>query len=145
MALNRAHICAVRSSRDDISLSAGGTSVIIAILFWLAHRRIKPMLWLLTLLGLILAATLSLGGLIFGAINVISMGFAAILLGLAVDYAVVHYQEALAHPDLSIPEVRRAIAPSIFWAAVTTISARPAMVRWPIIMAGMAMCSGYGA
>ena len=81
------------------------------------------MLWLLTLLALILAATLALGGLIFGAVNVISMGFAAILLGLAVDYAVVHYQEALAHPDLSIPEVRRAIAPSIFWAAVTTISA----------------------
>src|SRR3954447_5564388 len=51
------------------------------------------------------------------------MGFAAILLGLAVDYAVVHYQEALAHPDLSIPQIRSAIAPSIFWAAITTISA----------------------
>ncbi|MEI9959905.1 MAG: MMPL family transporter [Limisphaerales bacterium] len=108
---------------DDIILSTGGTSVVIAILFWIAHRRIKPMLWLLTLLGLILAATLALGGLIFGAINVVSMGFAAILLGLAVDYAVVHYQEALAHPDWPIPRVRRAIAPSIFWAAVTTISA----------------------
>jgi predicted RND superfamily exporter protein len=111
------------SMQHDITLSVGGTSVIIAVLFWLAHRRIKPMLWLLTLLALILAATLALGGLIFGAINVISMGFAAILLGLAVDYAVVHYQEALAHPNLTIPEVRRAIAPAIFWAAVTTISA----------------------
>jgi predicted RND superfamily exporter protein len=111
------------SMKHDIILSTGGTSVIIAILFWLAHRRIKPMLWLLTLLALILAATLALGGLIFGTINVISMGFAAILLGLAVDYAVVHYQEALAHPDWPIPRIRRAIAPSIFWAAVTTISA----------------------
>jgi predicted exporter/lauroyl/myristoyl acyltransferase len=109
--------------QHDITLSVGGTSVIIAILFWLAHRRIKPMLWLMTLLALILATTLALGGLIFGAINVISMGFAAILLGLAVDYAVVHYQEALAHPDLSIPQIRHAIAPAIFWAAVTTISA----------------------
>jgi len=111
------------SMKHDIILSVGGTSVIIATLFWLAHRRIKPMLWLLTLLALILAATLALGGLIFGAINVISMGFAAILLGLAVDYAVVHYQEALAHPSLTIPQVRRTIAPAIFWAAVTTISA----------------------
>jgi len=111
------------SMKHDIMLSVGGTSVIIAILFWLAHRRLKPMLWLLTLLALILAATLALGGLIFGAINVISMGFAAILLGLAVDYAVVHYQEALAQPELCIPDIRRAIAPSIFWAAVTTISA----------------------
>jgi predicted exporter/lauroyl/myristoyl acyltransferase len=111
------------SMQHDMKLSVGGTAMIIAILFWCAHRRIKPMLWLLTLLALILAATLAIGGLIFGAVNIISMGFAAILLGLAVDYAVVHYQEALTHPDLSIPEVRRAIAPSIFWAAVTTISA----------------------
>ena len=111
------------SMRRDISLSVAGTSCIIAVLFWAAHRRVKPMLWLLALLALILGATLAVGGLIFGVISVISMGFAAILLGLAVDYAVVHYQEALAQPDLSVPEIRRAIAPSIFWAAVTTISA----------------------
>jgi predicted exporter/lauroyl/myristoyl acyltransferase len=107
----------------DITTSVGGTAGIIAILFWLAHRRVKPMLWLLTLLACILFCTLSLGGLIYGKINVVSMGFAAILLGLAVDYAVVHYQEALAHPHLTIPQIRRVIAPSIFWAAVTTISA----------------------
>ncbi len=112
-----------RGMEHDITISVGGTSIIIAILFWLAHRRVKPMLWLLTLLAFILAGTLALGGLIYGAINVVSMGFAAILLGLAVDYAVVHYQEALAHPDLSVPEIRRAIAPSIFWAATTTICA----------------------
>jgi predicted exporter/lauroyl/myristoyl acyltransferase len=109
--------------KHDITLSVGGTALIIAFLFWLAHRRWRPMLWLLTLLALILAGTLALGGLILGAINVVSMGFAAILLGLAVDYAVVHYQEALAYPLLSVPEIRRAIAPSIFWAAMTTISA----------------------
>jgi uncharacterized protein len=112
-----------RGMEHDITISVGGTSVIIAFLFWLAHRRVKPMLWLLTLLALILAGTLALGGLIYGSINVVSMGFAAILLGLAVDYAVVHYQEALAHPDLSVPEIRGAIAPSIFWAATTTICA----------------------
>lgn len=107
----------------DITLSVTGTALIIAVLFWLAHRRVKPMLWLLALLVVVLGATLGLGGLFFGLINVVSLGFAAILLGLAVDYAVVHYQEALAQPELTIPQVRRAIAPSIFWAAVTTISA----------------------
>ena len=111
------------SMKHDIALSVGGTALIVAILFWLAHRRWKPMLWLLTLLALILGGTLALGSLILGAINVVSMGFAAILLGLAVDYAVVHYQEALAYPDHSVPEIRRAIAPSIFWAATTTIAA----------------------
>jgi len=112
-----------RGMEKDITLSIAGTAVIIAVLFWLAHRRIKPMLWLLTLLALTLGSTLALGGFVYGAINVISMGFAAILLGLAVDYAVVHYQEALAHPSLSVPQIRRVIAPSILWAAVTTIAA----------------------
>ncbi len=109
--------------QTDMIVSVGGTAVIIAILFWLAHRRLKPMLWLLALLAITLGATLALGGLIYGTINVVSVGFAAILLGLSVDYAVVHYQEALAHPNLSIGQIRHAIAPSIFWAAFTTISA----------------------
>jgi uncharacterized protein len=112
-----------RSMQRDISGSVIGTSLIIAVLFWLTHRRWLPMLWLLALLGLVLLATLAIGGLVLGTISVVSMGFAAVLLGLAVDYAVVHYQEALAHPQLSVPEIRRAIAPSILWAAITTISA----------------------
>jgi predicted RND superfamily exporter protein len=111
------------SMQHDMSHSVGITATIIALLFWLTHRRWLPMLWLLALLGVILFATLALGGLVLGTINVISLGFAAVLLGLAVDYAVVHYQEALAHPDLSVPEIRRAIAPSIIWAAITTMSA----------------------
>ncbi|HWI59715.1 MAG TPA: MMPL family transporter, partial [Bacillota bacterium] len=111
------------SMQRDLSGSVVGTAVIIAALFWLTHRRWLPMLWLLTLLGLILVATLGLGSLLLGTINVVSLGFAAVLLGLAVDYAVVHYQEALAHPELTVPEIRRVISPSILWAAITTIAA----------------------
>jgi len=111
------------SMQKDLSASVLGTAVIIALLFWLTHRRWRPMLWLLALLMLILVATIGLGSLLLGPIHVISLGFAAVLLGLAVDYAVVHYQEALSHPGLSVPEIRRAIAPSILWAALTTIAA----------------------
>ena len=111
------------SMQRDMSHSVGATSIIIAILFWLTHRRWKPMLWLLALLMLILGATLALGGLVLGTISVVALGFAAVLLGLAVDYAVVHYQEALAYPQMTVPEIRRAIAPSILWAAITTMSA----------------------
>jgi predicted exporter/lauroyl/myristoyl acyltransferase len=111
------------SMQRDMSHSVGATSVIIALLFWLTHRRWRPMLWLLALLMLILGATLALGGLVLGTISVVSLGFAAVLLGLAVDYAVVHYQEALAHPQMTVPEIRRVIAPSILWAAITTMSA----------------------
>ena len=111
------------SMQHDMSHSVGITSSIIALLFWLTHRRWKPMLWLLTLLMLILFATLALGALVLGTISVVALGFAAVLLGLAVDYAVVHYQEALTHPQMTVPEIRRAIAPSILWAGITTMSA----------------------
>ena len=111
------------SMQRDMSHSVGITSTVIALLFWLTHRRWRPMLWLLALLMLILGATLALGGLVLGTVSVVSLGFAAVLLGLAVDYAVVHYQEALAHPQMTVPEIRRAIAPSILWAAITTMSA----------------------
>ena len=111
------------SMQYDMSHSVGGTAMVIAVLFWLIHRRWLPMLWLLALLGLILFATLALGALVLGTISVVALGFAAVLLGLAVDYAVVHYQEALAHPQMTVPEIRRAIAPSILWAAITTMSA----------------------
>src|SRR5262249_4625348 len=59
----------------DTTASVLGTAVIIACLFWIAHRRWKPMLWLLGLLAMILLSTLALGGLTFGAVNVVSMGF----------------------------------------------------------------------
>jgi len=62
------------SMQKDMSGSVVGTAVIIALLFWLTHRRWLPMLWLLTLLGLILAATLALGGLVLGTISVVEHG-----------------------------------------------------------------------
>lgn len=107
----------------DISSSVGGTMVIIAALFWWVHRRFKPLLWLLAMLVLILVSTLAAGGLVFQRLNIISAGFAAILLGLAVDYGLVLYQEFLDSPGRSPQEVRHAVGPSIFWAALTTAGA----------------------
>ena len=75
------------------------------------------------LLALILGATLALGGLFFGTLNVVSVGFAAILLGLAVDYGLVLYQESLCAPHLTARELGRTLAPDILWSAVTTGSA----------------------
>jgi predicted RND superfamily exporter protein len=107
----------------DMTSSVTGTMLIIAGLFWWAHRRWLPLLWILTLLIFILGGTMALGGLIFGTLSVISMGFAAILLGLAVDYGLVLYQESQAAPHLSAREVRDELFGSILWSAVTTAGA----------------------
>src|SRR5688572_7550593 len=107
----------------DMSSSSLGTIAIISALFWWAHRRWRPLLWLIALLGLVLLGTLSLGGWIIGELNVISLGFAAILLGLGVDYALMLYQEWRAAPEQSPREVRRHVAPGIFWSVMSTAGA----------------------
>ena len=47
------------------------------------------------LLGLTFLITLGTGGWVFGTLNLVSVGFAAILLGLVVDYAVVIARESI--------------------------------------------------
>ena len=54
------------------------------------------------------------------SLNVVSFGFAAILLGLGVDYALVLYQELLGHPRASAAEVRHEAAKGIWWSSSTT-------------------------
>ena len=142
---------------NDMAGSAGGTLATIGILFWLTHRRLRPLFWLLFLLVLILVGTTALGGLFLGTINVVSMGFAAILLGLAEDFGIVIYQESRSHPELNASELRHEVAPGIFWSAVTTsgaflilnLSVLPglgqlgSLVAIGIILAAVVMLYGY--
>lgn len=107
----------------DIHNSVGSTLLIVAALFWWAHRSWRPLLWIVALLILLLIGTLAVGGLFMGTLNVVSIGFAAILLGLAVDYGLVLYQEHRAEPELSAAQIRKRSASGIIWSAVTTAGA----------------------
>ncbi len=103
----------------DMKGSITATAILIGLLFWLMHRQLRPLLWLAIMVSLIFILTLTAGGLIFGELSVMSVGFAAILIGLAVDYGVVIYQEGvLSRGDTRA--LRRQIGPSILWAAITT-------------------------
>lgn len=107
----------------DMQMAALGTMLLVAGLFWLVHRRWLPLIWLVLLLIFILICTVALGALVLGTLNAVSLGFAAILLGLAADYALILYQEVKADPSRSIGEHRSVLAPSILWAAITTAGA----------------------
>ena len=106
--------------QSDMKQSIASTILLVGLLFWWAHRRFWPLLWMLIMLVSSLLITMSLGGLIFGSLNVVSFGFAAILLGLGVDYALVLYQELLGHPRCSAAEVRHEAAKGIWWSSSTT-------------------------
>jgi predicted exporter/lauroyl/myristoyl acyltransferase len=105
---------------SDLKSSVFTTVLVIAGLFWLAHRSWRPLGWLIVALLLTLLLTLALGGLVFGTLNVVSLGFAAVLLGLTVDYGLVSYQEFVAAPDKSPAEIRHEVAPGIGYSAATT-------------------------
>lgn len=104
----------------DLRNSVISTVAMICVLFWLAHRTLRPLAFLVAALGLTLVGTLSVGGWVLGTLNVISGGFGAVMMGLVVDYGLVGYQEARADPGAGLAEIRRRIRPGIGWSAVTT-------------------------
>lgn len=109
--------------QSDMTQSVIGTGVIVAGLFWWAHRKLKPMAWLMVLMATTIGLTLALGGLVYGPLNVIGVGFAAILLGLVADYGVVLYQEWREHGLAGHPSPLESARRGIRWSAVTTAMA----------------------
>ncbi|GEP43029.1 exporter [Brevifollis gellanilyticus] len=104
----------------DMSSTIGMTEVFIALLFWIMFRRLKPLMWIQGLVMLSMVLTLGFGGLIVGKLSIMSLGFAAIVLGIIVDYAVLIIQEARQHPQLDAKALRKLAAPGIAAGACTT-------------------------
>jgi lauroyl/myristoyl acyltransferase len=100
-----------------------GTLIFIVLLFWIAYRNWRPLIMIVVLLTLIVGVALALGGLTLGTLNVVSLGFAGILLGITADYALVLYQSSLANRDTDAALARRKIAGGIMWSAATTAGA----------------------
>lgn len=109
-----------RGMEADMQQSVGAVSVLVAVLFWLMHRSLVPMFWLLA--AIFCANLLSLGTAvaIYGTLNVMSIGFAAILTGLIEDFGVVGLHESMESPGASYPEVLRRVVPGVTWSACTT-------------------------
>jgi predicted exporter len=119
-----AFVAEISSSMEkDMAGSCTGTLATIGLLFWLTHRRLRPLVWLLAVLLGITAGTLALGGLVLGSLNIVSLGFAAILLGLAEDFGILIYQESRSHPELGATGLRRKVGPGILWSALSTAGA----------------------
>lgn len=103
----------------DMQAAVLGTLLLVGLLFFWAHRRLLPLLWLVTLLGVVLATTVAIGGQLFGTLNVISLGYAAVLMGLAADYGLLLYQ-AHRSSQQAVAKTIKQVAPSILWAGLTT-------------------------
>jgi predicted exporter len=105
--------------RKDLSGTVVATSLLIAAIFWWMQRRLSLLFGIVVLLGLVFALTLGAAGWLLGELSIMAVGFAAILIGLAVDYAVIICQEARVDAG-GAGGLRRAVRGGIGWGAGTT-------------------------
>lgn len=141
----------------DMTISVVVTMLLISLLFWIMHRRTRPLSWLVSAMLAILAITILIGGVLFGDLSVMSAGFAAILMGLAVDYGIVLYREAMDSGG-DAKALRRSVGPGILWAAATTavvflslnLSSLPGLaemgnlVAMGVVVGALVMLYGFG-
>ncbi len=106
--------------RHDMLLMAGVAAVLISLAFWLCYRSLVPLLLILFLQGLSFLCGLIAARILFGGLNVIGMGFSAILLGVSMDYCIlVYHYFATAEGPHAWPTLKR----GIWLSAITTAGA----------------------
>jgi predicted exporter len=105
----------------DMQSSGIVTLLVIALIFWLCYRRLRPLRDLQAMLVLIFLLTLATAGLFLDQLTVIGVGCAAIMIGLSVDYGYFVYQRSLGHRG-TVRELQRQCVQNIAWTASTTAS-----------------------
>ncbi len=108
-----------QTMRLELIYSAVFTLGIVLFLFLLVYRTAYPLIVLTIGLAITCLTTISFGGLLYGELNAISIGFAAILIALVVDYNVIVYQEQVQPSDPS-DTYQTAVVRPVIWATATT-------------------------
>ena len=77
--------------RRDMRLMIVVATVLVSAAFWAFYRSLRPLGWILLAQFLALGVGIIAARLGIGSLNVISMGFACILLGISMDYSILVY------------------------------------------------------
>ncbi|MEY2507418.1 MAG: uncharacterized protein QOH01_1747 [Verrucomicrobiota bacterium] len=114
------------SMRHDIIITLLGSILLVSGVFYAGFRRWLPLLGMGISLLLCCLVALAAGILIFGELNMVTVGFCAILIGLGVDFAILvfgRYQQArddgADHPA-AVDEAVKNLGQAIFFGALTT-------------------------
>jgi predicted RND superfamily exporter protein len=114
------------SMRHDIIITLLGSILLVSGVFYAGFRRWLPLLGMGISLLLCCLVALAAGLLIFHELNMVTVGFCAILIGLGVDFAILvfgRYQQARDdgedHPA-AIGEAVKNLGQAIFFGALTT-------------------------
>lgn len=149
------------SMQHDIIATVIGSVVLVGIIFFAGFGRWMPLLGMGFSLLLSCLFALALGLLIFGRLNMVTVGFCAILVGLGVDFAILifgRYQQARtdgeSHPQAISTAIQK-LGRSVFFGALTTavgflalvlsgsigFSQLGVLIAIGILFAGLFMCT----
>jgi predicted RND superfamily exporter protein len=114
------------SMRHDIVITVLGSILLVGGVFYIGFRRWIPLLGMGFSLLLCCLVALACGLLIFGELNMVTVGFCAILIGLGVDFAILIYgryqqarDEGVDHPG-AVTDAVRSLGRAVFFGALTT-------------------------
>ena len=114
------------SMRHDIVVTLLGSILLVSGVFYVGFRRWLPLVGMGFSLLLCCLVALAVGLLIFGALNMVTIGMCAILIGLGVDFAILifgRYQQARSEGSDHAPAIEEAVSKlglAIFFGALTT-------------------------
>ncbi len=114
------------SMRHDIIITILGSVLLVGIVFYVGFHRWRPLFGMGFALLLCCLVALASGLLIFGELNMVTIGFCAILIGLGVDFAILifgRYQQArdegCDYPT-AVTEAVQNLGQAVFFGALTT-------------------------
>jgi predicted RND superfamily exporter protein len=149
------------SMQHDVIATVIGSVVLVGIIFFTGFGRWMPLLGMGFSLLLSCLVALAIGLLIFGRLNMVTVGFCAILVGLGVDFAILifgRYQQARtdgeSHPKAISTSIQK-LGRSVFFGALTTavgflalilsgsigFSQLGVLIAIGILFAGLFMCT----
>jgi predicted RND superfamily exporter protein len=114
------------SMRHDIVITLLGSIGLVSAVFYAGFRRWLPLLGMGMLLLLCCVISLAAGLLIFGELNLVTVGFCAILIGLGVDFAILvfgRYQQARDDGEDhagAVSDAVKGLSQAVFFGALTT-------------------------
>ncbi len=108
--------------RRDIVVMVIFTLALTSLAFWLVYRSLMPLLWIVVAQILAVLCAVTAARLIFSQVNVLSIGFSSILLGVGMDYCILVYH-FFAQPGETDAHEWKELRRAIWLSAVTTAAA----------------------
>ncbi len=115
--------------RQDIIYTLLGSVLLVAAVFYVGFRRLRPLLAIMHVLLLCCIVSVALGGVIFHELNMITVGFCSILVGLGVDFGMLlygsyqsHFNSGMSQEDAIAGSIRQ-LGKGVFFGSLTTAAA----------------------